>query len=234
MFQNKIVVVTGGAQGIGACIKEAFQREGATLCTIDLLPNDCFVGDIGDQNVLDAFVQKVIADHGHIDVLVNNAKPQMVGLDRCSYQDFNYALQVGLTAPFYLAQQFYPHFRQGGSIVNISSCRDRMSQPNSESYTAAKGGLTALTHGLAMSMGPQVRVNAISPGWIDTTGATFSGPDCAQHPAGRVGVPEDIANMALFLASDRAGFITGQDFVVDGGMTRQLIYHGDCGWTLNQ
>ncbi len=233
MFQNKIVVITGGAQGLGKCMREAFEREGATVCTIDLLPNDYFVGDIAHQSVLDAFIQKVISDHGHIDVLVNNAKPQLLGIDRCSYDDFDYALRVGITAPFYLAQQFYPHFSQGGSIVNISSSRDRMSQRNSESYTAAKGGLTALTHGLAISMGSKVRVNSIAPGWIDTTGATFSGPDSAQHPVGRVGIPSDIANLALFLASDKAGFITGEDIVIDGGTTRQLVYHGDFGWELH-
>ncbi len=233
MFQDKIVVITGFAQGLGRCMAEAYRSAGATVCGIDLLENDYYVGDIGEETVLTAFIQKVIADFGHIDVLVNNAKPQMKGLDSCSYEDFEYALRVGVTAPFYLAQGFALYFREGGSILNISSARAHMSQPQGESYAAAKGGISALTHALALSMGPRVRVNAISPGWIDTTGSTFSGSDCTQHPVGRVGVPTDIANMALFLTSPQSAFVTGQDFVVDGGMNRQLIYHGDENWTLN-
>ena len=118
------------------------------------------------------------------------------------------------------------------SIVNISSTRDRMSQPQSESYTAAKGGIAALTHALAMSFAGKVRVNSVSPGWIDTAGRVYSGADAEQHPAGRVGNPLDIANIVLFLASDKAGFITGENVCVDGGMARQMIYHNDFGWTL--
>ena len=232
MFKNKIAVVTGGARGIGKAIGEQFQKEGAQVCVIDLLPNDYFQGDLADQAVLEQFVHKVIADYGHIDYLINNALPLMKGIDQCSYDEFNYALRVGVTAPFYLAKLFAPHFAPGGAIVNISSSRDRMSQPQTESYTAAKGGISALTHALAVSLSGKVRVNSISPGWIDTNYTVYDGPDAIQQPAGRVGNPLDIANMVLYLCSDKAGFITGENICIDGGMTRQMIYHNDFGWTL--
>ena len=156
----------------------------------------------------------------------------MKGLNDCSYDEFNAALRVGVTAPFYLTKLFLPYFAPGASIVNISSSRDRMSQPQTESYTAAKGGIAALTHALAVSLSGRVRVNSISPGWIDTSFALYAGPDAAQHPAGRVGNPMDIAHMVLFLCSDKAGFITGENICIDGGMTKQMIYHNDCGWSL--
>ena len=232
MFKDKVIVVTGGAKGIGKTIADEFRKEGAQVCIIDLLPNDFFVGDVGEQKTLEAFANKVIAEYGRVDVLVNNALPVMIGLDECSYEQFNYALRVGVTAPFYLAKLFAPYFAPGASIINISSSRDRMSQPQTESYTAAKGGISALTHALAVSLSGKVRVNSISPGWIDTAFTEYQGPDAFQHPAGRVGNPLDIANMVLFLASDKAGFITGENICIDGGMTRQMIYHNDCGWTL--
>lgn len=232
MFENKVAVVTGGAKGIGKAIVEEFRKAGANVCIIDLLPNDYFVGDLADQEVLESFARKVIADHGHVDYLINNALPLMKGIEDCSYEEFNYALRVGVTAPFYLTKLFAPYLAPGGSIVNISSSRDRMSQPQTESYTAAKGGISALTHALAVSLAGKVRVNSISPGWIDTDYTVYTGPDATQHPAGRVGNPLDIANMVLYLCSDQAGFITGENICIDGGMTRQMIYHNDCGWTL--
>ena len=232
MFENKVAVVTGGAKGIGKAIAEQFRKEGAQVCVIDLLPNDYFLGDLADQAVLEDFARKVIADHGHVDYLINNALPLMKGIDACTYEEFNYALRVGVTAPFYLAKLFAPHFAPGGAIVNISSSRDRMSQPQTESYTAAKGGISALTHALAVSLSGKVRVNSVSPGWIDTDYTVYEGPDATQQPAGRVGNPLDIANMVLYLCSDKAGFITGENICIDGGMTRQMIYHNDFGWTL--
>ena len=234
MFQNKVVVVTGGAQGIGKCIAEQFRAAGATVHIIDKAPGDHFVGDIADQAVLEAFAGQVLAQHGHVDILVNNALPIMRGIDSCTYEEFSYALAVGVTAPFYLSKLFAPHFAPGGSILNISSSRDRMSQPQTESYTAAKGGIAALTHALAVSLGPKVRVNSISPGWIDTAYTVYEGADAAQQPAGRVGNPMDIANMALFLCSDKAGFITGENICIDGGQTKLMIYHGDHGWKLEE
>ena len=232
-FKNKIAVVTGGARGIGKCIREQFEAAGATVCVIDLLPNDYFVGDLADKVTLERFAAKVIADYGHVDYLINNAAPKMCGIENCSYEDFEYALKVGVTAPFYLSKLFAPHFAEGASIVNISSSRDRMSQPGTESYTAAKGGISALTHALAVSLSGKVRVNSISPGWIDNNYTVYEGADAVQQPAGRVGNPLDIANMVLYLCSDMAGFITGENICIDGGMTRQMIYHGDHGWSLD-
>ena len=232
MFQNRVVVVTGGAKGIGKTIADEFRKSGAHVCVIDLLENDYFVGDLADQTVLDAFADKVIADYGRVDVLVNNALPLMKGINECTYEQFNYALRVGVTAPFYLTKRFAPYFAPGASVINISSSRDRMSQPQTESYTAAKGGISALTHALAVSLAGKVRVNSVSPGWIDTDFTVYDGADAVQHPAGRVGKPLDIANMVLFLCSDKAGFITGENICIDGGMTRQMIYHNDFGWKL--
>ena len=232
MFEEKVVVVTGGAKGIGKAIADQFRSDGAHVCVIDLLEQDGYVGDLAEQAVLEEFAQSVIQTYGTVDVLVNNALPLMKGIDTCSYEEFNYALRVGVTAPFYLSKLFLPYFSPGASIINISSSRDRMSPPPTESYTAAKGGISALTHALAVSLAGKVRVNSISPGWIDTEGAVYDGPDAAQHPAGRVGTPQDIAHLVCYLCSDQAGFITGENICVDGGMTRQMIYHNDFGWTL--
>lgn len=233
MFQKKVAVITGGAHGIGKVIAEEFQKEGAIVRIIDIAEGNHYVGDIGKKEVLEDFADKVIKDNGHIDFLINNALPLMKGINTCSYEEFEYALAVGITAPFYLTKLFQPYFADGASIINISSSRDRMSQPQTESYTAAKGGIAALTHALAVSMAGKVRVNSISPGWIDTEYTVYEGPDAYQQPAGRVGNPKDIANMVLYLCSDKAGFITGENICIDGGMTRQMIYHGDFGWKLD-
>ena len=231
-FNDKVVIITGGAQGIGRCIAEEFEKLGATVCVIDKQQGNHFVGDLADKQVLEQFAKDVIEKNGHVDYLINNALPLMKGINECSYEEFQYALSVGVTAPFYLTKLFAPHFAKGAAIVNISSSRDRMSQPQTESYTAAKGGIAALTHALAVSLAGKVRVNSISPGWIDTAYTIYEGSNAIQQPAGRVGNPLDIANMALFLCSEKAGFITGENICIDGGMTRQMIYHGDNGWTL--
>ena len=232
-FENKVVVVTGGARGIGRCIREQFEKAGAKVCVIDLLENDYFTGDLADKETLECFARKVIAEHGRVDVLVNNAAPLNRGIAEASYEDFEYALRVGVSAPFYLTKLFMPYFGKGASIVNISSSRDRMSQPQTETYTAAKGGIASLTHALAVSLAGTVRVNSISPGWIDTAYTVYEGADAVQQPAGRVGNPLDIAHMVLFLCSEKAGFITGENICIDGGMTRQMIYHADFGWHLD-
>ena len=234
MFRDKVVVITGGANGIGKCIAEQFRKEGAKVYVIDKAAGDHFVGDISSKEVLETFAKQVISESGHVDILVNNALPIMRGIESCTYEEFSYAMAVGVTAPFYLSKLFAPCFTTGGSIINISSSRDRMSQPQTESYTAAKGGIAALTHALAVSLAGKVRVNSISPGWIDTAYTVYEGPDASQQPAGRVGNPMDIANMVLFLCSDKAGFITGENICIDGGQTKLMIYHGDHGWTLSE
>ena len=231
-FKDKVVVVTGGAQGIGRCIADEFRKAGAQVCVIDKQEGDHFVGDIADKQVLELFTKEVINKYGHVDCLINNALPLMKGIDECTYEEFQYALSVGVTAPYYLSKLFAPFFSEGATIINISSSRDRMSQPQTESYTAAKGGIAALTHALAVSLAGRVRVNSISPGWIDTNYTVYEGPDAIQQPAGRVGNPMDIANMVLYLCSDKAGFITGENICIDGGMTHQMIYHADNGWKL--
>lgn len=232
MFKNKVAVITGGANGIGKCIAEEFRKNGAKIVVIDKAAGEHYVGDISDKAVLEKFAESVIKEYGHIDYLINNALPIMRGIDECSYEEFQYALAVGVTAPFYLSKLFMPYFNIGASIINISSSRDRMSQPQTESYTAAKGGIAALTHALAVSLAGKVRVNSISPGWIDTDYRVYDGPDAIQQPVGRVGNPLDIANMVLYLCSDKAGFITGENICIDGGMTKLMIYHNDNGWRM--
>ncbi len=233
MFQGKVAVITGGMHGIGKCIAEEFEKAGAKVCIIDVDEKAPFVGDIGDQETLESFARQVIARYGRIDYLINNAPPLFKGIDECSYAEFSHALSVGVTAAFYLTKLFRPHFNEGAAIVNISSSRDRMSQPQTESYTAAKGGISALTHALAVSLRGKVRVNSISPGWIDTEYTVYSGPDATQQPVGRVGNPLDIAHAVLFLCSEKAGFITGENICIDGGMTRLMVYHNDDGWRLD-
>ena len=232
IFQDKVILVTGGANGIGKCIADEFRAQGAHVYVIDKQEGEHFVGDISKKEVLEAFVDEVLKQHDKVDCIINNALPLMKGIDECTYEEFQYALNVGVTAPFYLVKLLMPHLSEGASIVNISSSRDRMSQPQTESYTAAKGGIAALTHALAVSLAGRARVNSISPGWIDTNYTVYEGPDAIQQPAGRVGNPMDIANMVLFLCSDKAGFITGENICIDGGMTKQMIYHGDCNWVL--
>lgn len=229
-FKDKVVVITGGAHGIGKSTKEAFEAEGAVVEVIDIAEGEHYVGDISKKEVLEAFTEYVIEKYGHVDYLINNALPIMRGIEECSYEEFEYAMAVGVTAPFYLSKLFMKHFAENACIINISSSRDRMSQPQTESYTAAKGGIAALTHALAVSLAGRVRVNSVSPGWIETGDTVYEGPDAKQQPVGRVGNPMDIANMILFLCSDKAGFITGENICIDGGMTKQMIYHGEHGW----
>ncbi|OED59005.1 SDR family NAD(P)-dependent oxidoreductase [Acholeplasma laidlawii] len=233
-FKDKVAVVTGGASGIGKAIAESFIALGAKVAVIDIKDNPYFVGDISKKLVLEKFATKVLQDFGKVDFLINNAPPTMLGLDACSYEDFQKALSIGVTAPFYLTKLFNKHFAEDAVIINISSSRDNQSQPNTESYTAAKGGISSLTHALAMTLAGRVRVNSISPGWINTTPTTYDGPDALQHPVGHVGKPSDISNLVMFLCSDQASFITGENIRVDGGMSKLMIYHNDFGWTYNK
>ena len=223
MFENifcgKVAVITGAAGGIGKTIADEFTRFGAHVCIIDIKENPYFVGDISKKEVLHAFADKVIADYGHIDYLINNALPLMRGIEECTYEEFEYAQRVGVTAPFYLTKLFLPYFGKDAAIVNISSSRDRMSQPNTESYTAAKGGISALTHALAVSLGGRVRVNSVSPGVIETelTRRLGSTVDSDKVPMGRMGQPAEVAEAVVFLASDMASYISGQNIRVNGG-----------------
>ena len=230
LYKDKIFVITGGANGIGKATKEAFEAEGAIVEVIDIVDGEHYVGDISKKKTLESFVGYVIDKHGQVDYLINNALPIMRGIEQCSYEEFEYAMAVGVTAPFYLSKLFYEHFADGACIINMSSSRDRMSQPQTESYTAAKGGIAALTHALAVSLAGKVRVNSISPGWIETGDIVYEGPDAVQQLVGRVGNPTDITNMILFLCSNKAGFITGENICIDGGMTKQMIYHDEHGW----
>ena len=237
MFENKVAVVTGGAKGIGKAIAGEFRKAGAHVCVIDLLPNAYYQGDLADQAVLEAFARKVIADYGHVDYLINNALPLMKGIDACSYEEFNYALRVGVTAPFYLTKLFAPHFAPGAAIVNISSSRDRMSQPQTESYTAAKGGLKLLTQNICAEFGGKnIQCNGIGPGYIatqQTAPLRERQSDGSRHPfdqfivgrtpAGRWGEAEDLMGPAVFLASDASNFVNGHILYVDGGV---LAYIG--------
>lgn len=247
-FRDKVVVVTGGALGIGRALTRSFTQEGASVAFIDKEgeageANRKFIteaggevlffeGDIAQEEILNEFVEATISKYGGIDYLINNACLNLGGvLTPCSFEEFNYVLKVGVSAPYLLSQLFLPHFREGGAIVNIGSTRSSMSQSNSESYSAAKGGIAALTHALAISLAGRVRVNAISPGWIDTTDSTHSDSDLAQHPVKRIGTPSDIVRAAFFLCDEENSFITGENLVVDGGMSKLMIYHGDEGWT---
>ena len=253
-FHGKTAVITGGASGIGRCITESFLEKGAFAAVIDtdaargtLMEEKYgdkilfFNGDIGEQKILDAFVEKILSRFSNVHYLINNAMRSQGGiLSGCGYADFEYAQRVGVTAPYYLTMKLKDHFGPNASVVNISSSRSSQSQPDTESYTAAKGGIAALTHALSVSLSGIARVNAIAPGWIDTSlwhegeqPPLHSAPDRLQHPAHRVGRPEDIAKLALFLCSEGAGFITGQEIFADGGMSKLMIYHGDCGWEFN-
>lgn len=254
MFQGKVCVVTGGALGIGRCLTREFAKAGARVAFIDMNQQAgeenldyirsnggqavFFQGDIAEETVLRDFTRNVIDAFGTIDYLINNACLSKGGiLKPCSYEEFNYVLRVGISAPYMLAQLFLPYFNKGASIVNISSSRAFMSQQNTESYTAAKGGITALTHALAVSLAGRVRVNAIAPGWIDTGKyhddeyvPRYTAGDIAQHPSKRVGEPMDIARAVMFLCDERNSFINGECITVDGGMTKLMIYSGDYGW----
>lgn len=242
-YKNYGVVVTGGGHGIGKAIIEEFVREGAKVCFIDInadygksLVSESvffFHGDVSLEDDLNQFICFCKEKLERIDVLVNNACVSHQGiLNQCNYQEFQKSLSIGVTAPYYLSLQCQDELKKNkGSIINIASSRAFQSEPNTESYTSAKGGIVALTHALAISLSGQVRVNCIAPGWIDVNDTeSFSKEDETAIPVGRVGKPIDIARIVMFLCSEDAGFITGETFVVDGGMSKRMIYHGDHGW----
>lgn len=234
-FKDKVVVITGGAKGIGHNMVQEFMTAGAKVAVMDKEAEGealfYYCGDLTQEDKLKEFAELVISKYKKIDYLINNACLSNKGLlSECSFDDFNYVLKVGVTAPYMLTKLFKNYFNEGGSIVNISSSRADMSQADTESYTAAKGGISALTHAMAISLVGKVRVNSISPGWIDTTNSTWPIEDNRQHPVKRIGIPEDITRTVMFLCSEDSSFINGENIKVDGGMSRLMIYHGEEGW----
>ncbi|WP_105618012.1 glucose 1-dehydrogenase [Vallitalea okinawensis] len=249
-YKNKVVVVTGAGQGIGACVARKYAGEGAIVMLIDLdkeagLENKAYIeeagyacmffqGDVSNENDMIDIFTKIGQQYNKIDILINNAAVGDSGsiCDR-SIEEWNRVIAVNLTGPYIVSKQAVLHMVDGGSIINLCSTRALMSEPHTEPYTASKGGLLALTHSLAVSLGPRVRVNAISPGWIDVSQwkkirerkfTHISEEEHLQHPAGRVGKPEDIAAACMFLTSHEAEFITGTNLVIDGGMSVKMIY----------
>lgn len=250
---DKIALITGAGQGIGRGIAEVFGREGATVIVVDKDPEAIddtlatlaargqtshgLLADISDEGAVQSLADTVSQRFGRLDILVNNAGVGAEGtLATRTMEAWDRVISINLRAPYMLTKYLAPLLsasRPSGAVVNIASTRALMSEANTEPYSASKGGLLALTHSLAVSLGPAMRVNAISPGWIETS--DWQKPsarrtpvhrpiDLSQHPVGRVGTPLDIAETCLFLCSDQAGFITGQNFVVDGGMTIKMIY----------
>lgn len=263
-FREKVCVVTGATNGIGYQIALDFAKEGATVYNLDIeapshietgfldalltdiyhheveIPNKSLkiryiACDLRKEAEIESAIRQIIDEVGEVDYLINNACYSNKGLiSGCDFEKFNDVLKVGVTAPYLLTKGFMPVFKSGASIVNIASTRGYMSQRDTESYSAAKGGILSLTHAMSISLSGKVRVNAISPGWIDTTKGQFSVEDQHQHPAGRIGKPKDISRLVRFLCSREAGFITGENITVDGGMTKQMIYHGDEGWSYSE
>ena len=245
-----IALVTGGAQGIGRAVTQHFLQQGGGVVAVD---TDAEAGaelvtayrdlgklhfiqaDVSREAEVEKIVKETLEQFGSLNVLVNNAgisanKP----VTELSLDEWNRVIGTNLTGYFLLAKHAAPHLKQArGAIVNVASSRALMSEADTEAYSASKGGVVALTHALAISLGPAVRVNAVSPGWIEVRDwqkqAEREEPqhrevDKEQHPVGRVGTPEDIAEMIYFLASEKSGFVTGQNIVVDGGMTKKMIY----------
>ena len=249
-LEGRVAIVTGGAQGIGRGIADRLAKEGGQIVIADAdaealaeLEREvpaylCVQADVSSEQSVQNLLEIALARFGRLDFVVNNAGISAnASLEQLTLADWNRVIGVNLTGAFLMSRHASPQLRASrGAIVNIASTRATMSEANTEAYSASKGGLLALTHALAVSLGPDVRVNAVSPGWIETrdrqkTGARstvdHSEADRAQHPVGRVGMPEDVAAMVAFLCSSESGFVTGQNFVVDGGMTKKMIYVED-------
>jgi len=238
-MDKQVVVITGASRGIGLGIASAFIKEDALVFSMDKdkYEGECpiyqFIGDVADRYDREMFVNYILSYVDHVDVFIHNAMESSHGiLSPLDLDQFERILSIGITAPYHLIALLKNHMTCGSSMINIVSTRAYQSQKNTEAYTSAKGGLTSLTHALANSLSPTIRVNAIAPGWIDTHHSDLSNEDKTQHLTHSVGDVDDIAEMALFLSSTKAKFITGQTFVVDGGMSRRMIYHNDEGWTV--
>jgi NAD(P)-dependent dehydrogenase (short-subunit alcohol dehydrogenase family) len=240
-MNQRLALVTGGAQGIGKAIAIAFLKEGYIVVIVDQdkragkqsqheLQNFGEIlflhGDVGKENEVKKIIQFIVKKYARIDMLVNNAGiMKRKALEKLTLKEWQKVLDTNLTSTFLFSRYCAKFLRKAkGAIVNITSTRALMSEANTEAYSATKGGIVGITHAMAISLGPDIRVNCISPGWIETQKTKLSKEDHEQHPAGRVGMPEDIAYMVAYLCSDKAGFITGANFVVDGGMTRKMIY----------
>jgi NAD(P)-dependent dehydrogenase (short-subunit alcohol dehydrogenase family) len=225
---EKVAVVTGGAQGIGRAIALVLAARGYRVAVADVQKSEFFFvrTDVSREPSVRACIRAVMKRFGRLDAVVNNAglaNPHTGPIERLSLREWNRRIGINLTGAFLMAKHAVPHLRRArGAIVNIASTRALQSEPDTEAYAASKGGLVALTHALAMSLGPEVRVNCVSPGWISHKPVRKK--DHAQHPVGRVGVPQDVAELVAYLLSDAAGFVTAQNFVIDGGMTRKMIY----------
>jgi len=238
-YSQKAALVTGGARGIGEATAVLLAARGYRVVIAD---RDAQAGrktaaetelafmrcDVARESDVRACVRQVLKRCGRLDALVNNAgiaSPVSGPVEKLALTEWNRRIGANLTGMFLMAKHAAPHLRRSrGAIVNIASTRALQSEPDTEAYVASKGGVVALTHALAISLGPEVRVNCVSPGWIETKGAKLRRADHAQHPVGRVGQPEDVAELVAFLLSDAAGFASGQNYVLDGGMTRKMIY----------
>jgi NAD(P)-dependent dehydrogenase (short-subunit alcohol dehydrogenase family) len=238
-YKDKVVLVTGGGRGIGKVITQMYAQAGAKLVVAELFEasagdspdGSLFIRtDVANPDSVDAMIQVLMATYGRIDILINNAG---IGVNKSPYllsvADWDLVLNTNLRGAFLCARAVAFHMRQqaqGGAIVNIASTRALMSEPDSEAYAASKGGLLSLTHALAASLSKDnIRVNCISPGWIETGDyAQLRPEDHAQHISGRVGRPEDIGRACMFLTDPNNDFISGENLVIDGGMTRRMIY----------
>lgn len=235
-----VAYITGGARGIGRACAQYLKLQGYRTAIVDIdrdsLEQTCektgadlaLLVDLRDEAQVKASVRRTLDELSRIDAVINNAavsRPSGVPPDQLSLDEWRRVIDTNLTAAFLTVKHATNALRRSrGSVVNIASTRALQSEPDSEAYAASKGGLLSLTHALAASLGPEIRVNAISPGWIDTMGNTLSPENHTQHPVGRVGIPEDVAAMVAYLISPEASFVTGQNFVIDGGMTRKMIY----------
>jgi NAD(P)-dependent dehydrogenase (short-subunit alcohol dehydrogenase family) len=233
---RRVALVTGGGHGIGGAVAQRLIADGYRVVVADLEPKHraetqamgarFVAADVGEEDAVAALVAGIAANEGRLDALVCNAgimvrKP----VAKLTLEEWSRVLRTNLTSIFLLVRATEAMLRTAkGAVVTVASTRARMSEPNTESYAASKGGIVALTHALSISLGPDVRANCISPGWIDVRGESLSAEDHAQHPVGRVGRPQDIASLAAWLLGPESGFVTGAEFVVDGGMTRKMVY----------